>query len=253
MRQTRINPVSESVLVKPGKSDISGRSLKRTVRDLLGAGDFNDALDRLMALPLQRLVNPLFGFLLDRDELIRWRAVSSMGCAAAALADDRMEAARVVMRRMMWQLNDESGGIGWGVPEAMGEVMARHEKLAAEYAGILMSYVSVRQNFLEHEILQRGVLWGIGRLAGVRPERLAGVDADILPFLDSADEVHRGLAARALGNLKSKDSAGLLAGLTNDSAALTLYDAQHYLLTRTTVGALARTALSRITGPGNSG
>ena len=62
--------------------------------------------------------------MLDRDELIRWRAVSAMGIVTAALADARMDAARVIMRRMMWQLNDESGGIGWGIPEAMGEIMA---------------------------------------------------------------------------------------------------------------------------------
>lgn len=233
--------------MKPEQGAISGRFLKRSVRDLLATADFNDALDRLLALPLQKIVNPLFGFLLDREELIRWRAVSAMGIATAALADARMESARVVMRRMMWQLNDESGGIGWGVPEAMGEIMAHHEKLAAEYVNILMSYVSVRQNFLEHEVLQRGVLWGIGRLAGVRPERLIGVDADIMPFLDSEDSVHRGLSAWALGNLKSTEAVAPLTRLVDDSAVLKIYDHENYLLTRTTVGALARTALSRLT------
>lgn len=233
--------------MKPEQGAISGRFLKRSVRDLLATADFNDALDRLLALPLQKIVNPLFGFLLDREELIRWRAVSAMGIVTAALADARIESARVVMRRMMWQLNDESGGIGWGVPEAMGEVMARHEQLAAEYVNILMSYVSVRQNFLEHEVLQRGVLWGIGRLAGARPERLIGVDADIMPFLDSEDSVHRGLAAWTLGNLKSAGAVAPLTRLVDDSAVLKIYDHENYLLTRTTVGALARTALSQLT------
>jgi HEAT repeat protein len=235
--------VSEIVLVKPGQGRVSGRSLKQTVRGLLAAADFNVALDRLRELPPQRIINPLFGFLLDRDELIRWRAVSAMGIVTAALADARMESARVIMRRMMWQLNDESGGIGWGIPEAMGEIMAHHEKLAAEYAGILMSYASVRQNFLEHDVLQRGVLWGIGRLAGVRAERLTGVDADIMPFLDSVDAVHRGYAAWALGNLKSAAAVAPLNRLVHDSSVLTIYDHANYLLTRTTVGALARAAL----------
>jgi len=36
----------------------------------------------------------------------------------------------------MWSLNDESGGIGWGAPEAMGAIMARHTGLADEYANI---------------------------------------------------------------------------------------------------------------------
>ena len=233
--------------MRSGQGAISGRPLKKTVRDLLAAVDFNHTLDRLLALPLQKTVNPLFGFLLDREELIRWRAVSAMGRTVAAMADTGMESARVIMRRMMWQLNDESGGIGWGIPEAMGEIMAHHEKLAAEYVNILMSYASVRQSFLEHEMLQRGMLWGIGRLAGARPERLACVDADIMPFLDSEDSVHRGLAAWTLGNLKSAGAAGPLTRLVDDSEVLTIYDHENYLLTQTTVGALARTALSRIT------
>jgi len=52
-----------------------------------------------------------------------------------------MESARVIMRRLMWSLNDESGGIGWGAPEAMGEIMARHEQLTKEYSAILGSYI----------------------------------------------------------------------------------------------------------------
>jgi HEAT repeat protein len=236
--------VSEAVSVKSGQDAISGRNLKLTVRGLLTQADFNDALDRLLDLPLKKIVNPLFGLLLDREELIRWRAVSAMGRTVSAMADTKMESARVIMRRLMWHLNEESGGIGWGVPETFGEIMAVHEELAREYACILMSYICVHQNFLEHEVLQRGVLWGIGRLAGVRPERLAGVDADIMPFLDSADTVHRGYAAWALGNLGSPEAAGPLARLTADPEELTFY--KNLRLTRTTVGNLARTAILQL-------
>ncbi len=63
-----------------------------------------------------------------------------MGRVAADLADRDMESARVVVRRLMWNLNDESGGIGWGSPEAMGEIMACHEGLAEEYSCILISF-----------------------------------------------------------------------------------------------------------------
>lgn len=232
--------------MKPGQEAISGKRFKHAVRALLAQADFEGALDRLTDLPLQKIVNPLFGFLLDKEELIRWRAVSAMGQVVSSMADANMESARVIMRRLMWQLNDESGGIGWGVPEAMGEIMAKHEKPAMEYANILMSYACVRQNFLEHEVLQRGVLWGIGRLAEVRPERLVGVNADIMPFLDSADAVHRGYAVWALGNLRSPEAAESLARLVDDFSSIAFYDCENYLLTRTTVGALARTALLRI-------
>ena len=93
---------------------------------------------------------------------------------------------------------------------------------------------------------------GIGRLAGARPESLTGVDADIMAFLDSKDIVHRGLAAWTLGNLRSARAAASLPRMADDSAVLTIYDHENYLLTQTTVGALARTALSRINKVGNS-
>ena len=76
------------------------------------------------------------------------------------------------MRRLMWNLNDESGGIGWRArPEAMGEIVARSERLADEYGHILISYLDPDGNYLEHPLLQRGLLWGIGRFAHARPEK----------------------------------------------------------------------------------
>ena len=60
-----------------------------------------------------------------------------MGASLARLADADMEAARIVMRRLLWSLNDESGGIGWGAPESMAEAMCRHQGLALEYAHML--------------------------------------------------------------------------------------------------------------------
>ena len=57
-------------------------------------------------------------------------------------------------------------GIGIGrIGGQMADAMARNEKLALEYECILISYIQPEGNYLEHEGLQRGVLWGIGRLA----------------------------------------------------------------------------------------
>ena len=70
-----------------------------------------------------------------------------MGQVVSNLADTDMESARVIMRRLIWNLNDESGGIGWGSPEAMGDIMACHERLAGEYHRLLVSYAGLRVIF----------------------------------------------------------------------------------------------------------
>jgi HEAT repeat protein len=157
-----------------------------------------------------------------------------------------MEAARVVMRRFMWSLNDESGGIGWGAPEAMGEIMAGHDGLAQEYTHILVAYMREDGFFLELEMLQRGLMWGLGRLAQARPSllRTKSAAAYLLPYLDSPDAVVRGLAARALGLLQAKEAVSGLAKLSSDPGRV-----QHYrnrAFVDETVGSLAEKALANI-------
>jgi alkanesulfonate monooxygenase SsuD/methylene tetrahydromethanopterin reductase-like flavin-dependent oxidoreductase (luciferase family) len=193
------------------------------MRRLLHDEPWPRALEALQALPPQQAVNPLISFFCSGEALLRWRAVTGLGVVTAHLAVRRMEAARVVMRRLMWTLNDESGGIGWGAPEAMGEIMARHAGLAAEYANLLIAYLNPDGNFLEHPMLQRGLLWGVGRLAHARPEAATGAAVFLPPFLISPDACHRGLAAWSLRAIPGRDCDALLSPLTPDAGQLDFY------------------------------
>jgi hypothetical protein len=131
--------------------------------------DQEAGLEGVLAIDARVAVSPLISLIQSPDETLRGRAVRALGRVVAALARENLESARVVMRRLMWSLNDESGGIGWGAPEAMGEIMAQSEPLAREYARILLSYVDENGNYLEYEPLRRGALEGIRRLSEVRP------------------------------------------------------------------------------------
>ncbi len=220
---------------------IGGRELKKIVAPLLVADAFPSSLDAIRHLPGRKVVNPLFAFFCDADVLRRWRAVSAMGLVVSRLADENLESARVVMRRLMWNLNEESGGIGWGCPEAMGECMARSDRLADEYGCILWSYLHPERNFIEHPALQAGVLWGLGRLAHARGARMAEC-ADLLgPFLGSSEEALRGLAAWACGPLADASLTPRLEMLAADNAAIRLYRGNR--LETCSVGALAAQAL----------
>lgn len=206
-----------------GEAKQAGRALKRQVLELLRSDDFDQALLDLCQLPARQVINPLFSYLLSSEEEIRWRAVSAMGAVVSHLAEKDMEAARVVMRRFMWMLNDESGGIGWGVPEAMGEVIASHEGLAKEYARVLISYVWEEGNFLEYALLQRGALWGVGRVAQQRPHVVQDAIPHLLSFLDSPDATVRGLAAWTVGLLRATSAEAKLKELLLDDTQITLY------------------------------
>lgn len=157
------------------------------------------------------------------------------------------------MRRFLWSLNDESGGIGWGAPEAMAESMYHHDRLCDEYIHMLISYMlpdgpleHQDGNFLELPELQRGLLWGIGRLAEKRSPLLLAreVVPGLLPYLSSTDAAVRGLAARALGLLKAVQAVEKLKQLDGDEGRVRVYHEGEVVVT--TVAELAAEALAMI-------
>lgn len=232
---------------------MSSRSLKTEVLALLQGQCLDHILEALQKYPPKDAINALFSAICREDARLRWFAISCMGEAVARLAALELEAARIVMRRFLWSLNDESGGIGWGAPESMAEAMCRDAVLAEEYVHMLISYmredgheICQNGNYIEHPLLQRGLLWGIARMSRCRPQLLIrrGAGADIPPYLQAEDAVTRGLAACAAGHLQLNTTKELLHTLIQDAAPLTLYCQGTFQAT--TVGALARSSLDRM-------
>ncbi len=216
------------------------RAIKQQVLGLLKQDDLVGIETELALFQEKELINALFFGTCHSDERIRWHAISVMGGAVAKLAEQDMEEARVILRRMLWSLNDESGGIGWGAPESMAEIMCCHEGLADEYIHMLISYMRPDGeeecqdgNFLEHEMLQQGLMWAVGRLAQYRKKHLLarGVEHDLPPYLESPDATVCGLAARAIGLLGRTEDMGQLRRLRElaktDQRKLRLYDQGH--------------------------
>lgn len=197
--------------------------LKERVFEILSGNDFTKRLPEIREFPGRQIVNHLFPCLYNTNDLIKWHAVTAMGEVVSSIADADMESARVVIRRLMWNLNDESGGIGWGSPEAMGEIIARNERLGEEYSRILKSYINKDGNYLENEILQQGVIWGIGRIAGVKPHLMEDSLVFLILCLESCNATIRGLAAWAIGVIDSVKARSVLLPLKNDDAIVNIY------------------------------
>ena len=223
---------------------MSSRAIRQQVLDLLAGGDLAASRRALAGLPAGQVVHALFSAICREDPVVRWHAITCLGDAVGRIAADDLEAARIIMRRFLWSLNDESGGIGWGAPEAMAECMCRDGRLADEYAHMLVSYMREDGeelcqdgNFIEHPLLQRGVVWGVARLAGCRREVLQrlGAGQDLGRYLGADDPV---------GRLGEPALRPLLQGLRADIAPLSWYDGGG--LCETTVGALALAALEEL-------
>jgi hypothetical protein len=143
---------------------------KSDVLSILKHPDFNTILQKIHELPPQKTINALFSFLCSPDKSIKNKAVIAMGEVVSRMAETNLESARTVMRRLIWSLNEESGWIGWGSAEAMGEIMARNDMLAREYHKMLISFVTEGDNYLLYDKLREEVVRGLKRLSQVHPQ-----------------------------------------------------------------------------------
>ena len=178
------------------------RTSKQQLKRLLQGPDWREHLDEIAAGGMTS-VGPLFSFLLLGSQTMH-RAAVALGATVARLAGTEPETARNVIRRFMWHMNEDSGNIGWGIPDAFAECLAASETLAETYHRILVSYImdlGHADNFCDHDILRRSCYWAVGRLAEVRPEMCAMARPWLLKGLEDTDSICRGMAAWALAKL----------------------------------------------------
>ena len=210
-----------------------GRRVKKEVGEILKDSRRNQALERLKEIPDAQLTGHLFAHFYHMDELIKFRSGTAMGELALRLSGYAMEKARIILRRIMWNLNDESGGIGWGSPEAMGEILSRSPELAGDFKSILFSYLDTGGNHIEHEILQRGVLWGIGTYLAAAPHDLTpDLKEQTRGYIESGDPVKRAYALRALINAGRLDCSDVPDHIRTDTRAVDIYTGWHFVSTR---------------------
>jgi len=209
-----------------------GRKIKQKVREILLVSGRETAMEKLEQIPDEQLVGHLFSHFYHKDELIKFRSIAAMGCLGSRIGQKNMEKARIVLRRIMWNLNDESGGIGWGSPEAMGEILYQSPELAFEFKSILFSYLDPDGNYIEHESLQRGVLWGIGTYIESTPRDLNEKTKGLLfGYLHSLDPIKRGYAVRALINARCFDCSLVPENIITDTHQIHIFTRWNFIKT----------------------
>jgi hypothetical protein len=132
------------------------------LRALLADEDL-DALAAAAATSPRRVLRYLVGRLCSADDAEKWRAVRGIGRLTSdrtLLSDSQTEE---LLRRFLWALNDESGAVPFGVPEAMAEVLACRPELAPRYLPVLGSCIDT-EDLGQWGVIERGVIWGLGRL-----------------------------------------------------------------------------------------
>lgn len=186
----------------------------------------------------QRVGEMLLQFLYNPEDLLHWRALEGLGYVAGA----QPEQVKRLITRLLWLLNEDSGSFGWGAAAALGEI-GRHQ------TSLVREIIPMFCGFLEEEFSRAPMLWGVGRLAEVAPERLNEVLPMIVQFLTSSEAQERALAAWTLGKARYGEAAQELQGLLNDDRPVAIYDREE--LHRTTVAQVGREALAALKGREN--
>ena len=211
--------------------------MKKQIRQLLEHRDFDGLAD--LAGRRRRVLGLLVSLTFDSDPLIGWRAVEGMGVAADRIAEEDPECVRQHLRRLNWLLSEESGGICWRAPEAIGEIVRRRPGMFGEYVSVLVSLIDeMAEEDLVH--FRAGILWGIGRLGRLAATEIEAAWITITSCLDNPDCQVRGMAAWCLGRCGRGDVLAGRSDLLSDGGQVESYDGGE--LVGTTVGQLVREA-----------
>jgi hypothetical protein len=157
-----------------------------------------EALRRAALAGAAKTIRFLSSRLPAADDDTKCKAVRSLGVVVGernAVSDDR---ARELLRRLFWSLNDESGTVPFGVPEAIGEVLAVRTELQPEFLPLLCSLTHHPERVQTGRI-ERGIFWALGRLgqasARCSPEAVKSV---MWAAHEHSDPESRRIAAWAL-------------------------------------------------------
>lgn len=125
---------------------------------------------------LGRVLRLLTGRLYSTSEEEKWSAVRALGLLAGARDTVSEPRATELLRRFFWSMNDESGAVPHGIPEAIGEILAQRPELQERFLPNLCSLLTSEEMF-QTGAIERGVVWALGRVgapvAECAPEAVA--------------------------------------------------------------------------------
>ena len=146
-----------------GKTGASQAELRKAVVLALEANDLDQVVS--MAGRNRAVLSILVRLAYDKETLVGWRSILATGRIATVFMKTNYEYLRVTIRKLLWMLSDESGGIGWAAPEMLGEIVRADPTTLSDIVPLIAEIY-----FIEERNFRPGVLYALKRIAEVRPE-----------------------------------------------------------------------------------
>lgn len=135
---------------------------KSTAKQLFADDDLAGLVELARRRPT-RVLRHLVGRVYSHDPAIKQRAVAAIGGLAATPEVLDEERVLQLARRFVWSMSDESGAVPFGIPEALGELLAQRSELRAAFVPVLGSFLTA-EDLLQTGPIEAGVVWGLGRI-----------------------------------------------------------------------------------------
>jgi len=110
-----------------------------------------------------RVLRYLTGQLYSDDAEKKWRTIHVLGALAGDTRLMDEQRARDLLQRFVWALNDESGAVPFGIPEALAELLVVRPEFQDSFLPILCALLTEPEMSQTGEI-ERGALWAVGRV-----------------------------------------------------------------------------------------
>jgi hypothetical protein len=160
----------------PGKHAMNQLETKKFIFHSLEANDLEVVASFIQEN--RKALGLLIRMAYDKETLVGWRAIKAVGRVAKALVKTDNEFLRITIRKLLWSLSDESGGIGWAAPELLGEIVSSDPEGFADIVPLIAEVYDI-----EEQTFRPGVVYALARVAEVSPELVANYQKVIIRSL----------------------------------------------------------------------
>jgi hypothetical protein len=178
---------------------LSQLEMKHALMDALERNDLETV--RTLALQSRKVFSVLVRLAYNKTTLIGWRAIKAIGLVSSLYVENSYDFLRDAIRKLLWSLSDESGGIGWSAPEILGEIVSADPRRMSDIVPLIAEIFSI-----EEQVFRPGILYALKRIAETQPELVAPFHQLILRGLAEHDPLARIYALELVDMLKERFS-----------------------------------------------
>ncbi|MBI3592653.1 MAG: HEAT repeat domain-containing protein [Nitrospirae bacterium] len=232
----RAQDAEAAASVAPAIREGGRMKIKDRVRELLESKSYGDIVS--LALQDKGVIRWLISSAYDKEDVISWRAIEALGLIARGFsAQNRLDVIRDTIRRLLWSMGEESGGIGWSAAEMLGEIITNNPDAFNDIIPIVWS-------FRDEEMFRPGIVWAMGRIATVRPDLILFISGDLRSLIADRNPAVRGYAAWVIGIIGDSKAIEELKELLNDGSRIAFY--RNGELDAKTVGEIVKEVLNKV-------